>query len=325
MCTALRFHNGDTYFGRNLDYDISFLEEIVFLPRAFPLSYRFLETNKDHYAILGMAHVEEKTPLFYDAFNEKGLGIVGLNFVSNAYFPKERNPKRKNVCQYEFLTYLLSTCQNISEVKKMLNEISVIDVPFSEKLPNSSLHYLVADEKESIVLEFTKEGLKIYPNEFDCLTNNPPFDKMSFLPNLYMSLSTKDPKNTFSDNCEMNCFSRGMGGMFLPGDLSSTSRFIRASFALANSKCEKKEESSVSQFFHILKNVEQPRGLCEVRQGSYEITIYSSCMNLQKGIYYYTTYENPRICSVRMKKEELQEKEMRRYPLLDKLDVVYQN
>ena len=116
-----------------------------------------------------------------------------------------------------------------------------------------------------------------------------------------------------------------MGAMGLPGDLSSSSRFIRAAFTKMNSVSGSSEEESVSQFFHILGAVEQQRGCCEVAKGKYEITIYTSCCNADKGIYYYTTYDNHRINAVDMHRENLDGSELIRYPLLKDEDIFRQN
>ena len=51
-------------------------------------------------------------------------------------------------------------------------------------------------------------------------------------------------------------------------------------------------------------------------EGKYEITIYSSCCNTDKGIYYYTTYENSQITGVDMMKEDLEGREVIVYPLI---------
>ncbi len=52
-----------------------------------------------------------------------------------------------------------------------------------------------------------------------------------------------------------------MGGMGLPGDLSSQNRFAKVAFTKMNAKSGEDEESSASQFFHIRESVEQQRGL----------------------------------------------------------------
>ena len=131
-----------------------------------------------------------------------------------------------------------------------------------------------------------------------------------------MNLSPKSPKNNFSDKLNLNMYSRGMGSIGLPGDLSSQSRFVRAAFVKTNSVSGETESESVSQFFHILGAVEQQKGCCEVTDGKFEYTIYTSCCNGDKGIYYYTTYENHQITGVDMNKENLNSDILISYPLI---------
>lgn len=170
--------------------------------------------------------------------------------------------------------------------------MNLINTPFNDQLPLAQLHWIISDAEESITVEAVKDGIKIYNNPVGVLTNNPPFDKQLFALNNYINLSNKAPKNTFATNLELQQYSRGMGAIGLPGDLSSQSRFVRASFVKMNSVSGEDENESVSQFFHILNSVEQQRGCCQLEDGKYEITIYTSCCNATKGIYYYTTYNN---------------------------------
>ena len=51
MCTAVTYQTNHFYFGRTLDYESSYGEEIVILPRKFPLSFLHRETVTQHYAI----------------------------------------------------------------------------------------------------------------------------------------------------------------------------------------------------------------------------------------------------------------------------------
>ena len=48
----------------------------------------------------------------------------------------------------------------------------------------------------------------------------------------------------------------------------------------------------------------------------YEITIYSSCCNLDEGIYYYTTYDNRQITAVFMHHENLDSNTLINYDLI---------
>lgn len=146
-----------------------------------------------------------------------------------------------------------------------------------------------------------------------------------FLLNQYISLSSKQPDNTFSKMLDLQQYSRGMGAIGLPGDLSSTSRFARVAFTKLNSISGDSEEESVSQFFHILGSVDQQRGCCEVADGKYEITLYTSCCNANKGIYYYTSYDNSQISAVDMNRENLEGSNLIKYPLLTKGQIMWQN
>ncbi|WP_370767462.1 choloylglycine hydrolase [Ruminococcus sp.] len=324
MCTAATYKTKDFYFGRTLDYEFSYGDEITVTPRNYAFDFRHTSDCISHYAIIGMAHIVGNYPLYYDAINEKGLGMAGLNFVGNAVYAKPVSGK-ENIAQFEFIPYILGKCANINEAKSLLASINLTDTPFSEKLPTAQLHWIIADENGCITVESMADGLHIYDNSVGVLTNNPPFETQMFMLNNYMSLSPKQPQNTFANGLALNSYSRGMGALGLPGDLSSASRFARVAFTKMNSISADSENESVSQFFHILGSVDQQRGCCEVSEGKYEITIYTSCCNTTKGIYYYTTYNNHQISAVDMRKENLDSTELIRYPLIEEQQINFQN
>lgn len=324
MCTAATYKTEDFYFGRTLDYESSYGEEIVIMPRNFRLVFLNTGVLENHYAVIGTAHIAGGYPLFYDAMNEKGLCMAGLNFVGNAHYFKNVQGK-DNIAQYEFIPWILAKCTDVKEAEDLISRINITDTPFNEKMPVGQLHWIIADRNKSITVEAVADGIKVYDNPLGVLTNNPPFDEQMFRLNDYMNLSPKQPKNNFSDKLELKTYSRGMGALGLPGDLSSQSRFVRVAFVKANSVSGKSENESVSQFFHILGSVDQQRGCCEVTAGKYEITIYTSCCNADKGIYYYTTYDNHRISAVDMRKENLNGNELVAYPMLNEELINYQN
>lgn len=324
MCTAITYKTNDMYFGRTLDYDFSYFEEVTVTPRNFPFRFRNGIELNEHYAIIGMACVVEDYPLYYDAVNEKGLCIAGLNFTLSACYGKENNDKI-NIAQFELVPWLLSRCASVGQVRRELCEINITSMPFNEELPAAKLHWMIADRNEAITVEAVKEGIKIYENPVGVLTNEPPFDVQLFRLNDYMHLSSRRPQNLFSESLDLTAYSRGMGALGLPGDLSSSSRFIRAAFVKMNSVSKNGEEESVGQFFHILGAVEQQRGCCVVEKGGYEITMYTSCCNADKGIYYYTTYNNHRITAVDMHKEDLSARRLIHYPLIVSESIMRQN
>ncbi|OKZ58102.1 MAG: choloylglycine hydrolase, partial [Clostridiales bacterium 44_9] len=266
MCTAATYKTKDFYFGRTLDYEISYGDQVVITPRNYVFDLREGGQLKNHYAMIGMACVMENYPLYYDAVNEKGLGIAGLNFVGNASYKKPVEGK-DNITQFELIPWILGKCATVKEARQLLKNMNLIDTPFLPDLPVAQLHWIIADKEES-------------------------FNYQMFNLNNYMQLAVENRSNTFSENLKLNQYSRGMGGMGLPGDLSSQSRFVRVAFVKMNSLSGDSEEESVSQFFHILGSVDQQRGCCKLGEDKYEITLYTSCCNTDKGIYYYNTYDN---------------------------------
>lgn len=315
MCTAVTYKTGDFYFGRTLDFDVSYGEEVVLTTRRFPLPFRQVGTRDNHYAILGMAHVAAGYPLYYDGVNEKGLAMAGLNFVGYAHY-RNPMPQKENIAQFEVIPWILAQCASVAEARGLLGRINITGEPFSAALPAAQLHWLLADREEAVTVEAGKDGLKIWDNPVGVLTNNPAFDDQLFRLNDYMHLSPKEPENRFSRTLSLRPYSRGMGALGLPGDLSSQSRFVRAAFVKMNSLSGSGEAESVSQFFHILDSVAQPRGCCDLGDGRQEMTLYASCCNGDKGIYYYTTYGNRQITAVHMHREDLDSSCLFRYQLI---------
>ncbi len=324
MCTAATYKTIDHYFGRNLDLEYSYHETVTITPQNYEFIFRNGKKLSKHYALIGMAYISDNYPLYYDAINEKGLGMAGLNFPGNAFY-FEKNPNKDNVAPFEFIPWILTQCKNIQEAKELLKNINISNINFSQELPASPLHWIIADQNESIVVESIKDGLKIYDNPVGILTNNPTFDYQLFNLNNYMSLSIEQPNNNFSSKLDLKPYSRGMGGMGLPGDLSSASRFVKAVFTKMNSLSGTSESESISQFFHILSSVAQQRGCVHMGHNQFEITIYSSCCNMDKGIYYYTTYENSQITAVNMHNEDLSRSDLISYPLITSQHILNQN
>lgn len=321
MCTAISYRTKDHYFGRNLDLEYSYKESVTITPRNF--CFRNLPIKGNQYALIGMAYIQDGYPLYYDAINENGLSMAGLSFEGNCIYNNEISGM-DNIASFELIPWILRQCKSIYEAKNLIQNLNITNKSFSKELQPSPLHWIICDSSESIVLEQTKNGLCVYDNPVGALTNNPSFDIQLHNLNNYMMLSPKQPQNTFGGNIDLSLYSRGMGALGLPGDLSSPSRFVRAAFTKANSLCDISENSSVSQFFHILASVEQTRGCVEVGK-NFEITIYSSCCNTNNGIYYYKTYDNSRITAIDMHKEDLNGTDLVSYELIKNQDIKYQN
>lgn len=324
MCTAIAFRTRDHYFGRTLDLDRSYGEMVTFTPRKFPLDFGNGELQDLHFALIGMAHVPDGHPLYFDAVNERGVAMAGLNFVGHAQY-QSADKGCYNIPHYDLIPWVLGQCTDVSQARELLSTTRITGHDFSRELPAAQLHWLIADREETITLECTKEGLRIWENPVGVLTNNPPFDQQLFRLNDFMHLSPLPPRNRFSPELELVPYSHGMGALGLPGDLSSQSRFVRAAFTKLNSRCGDSEEESMGQFFHILDSVSQTRGCCQVGTERFEHTIYTCCCNMDKGIYYYTTYGNRQITALHMGREDPNGEQLIRWPLIREQKVLHEN
>lgn len=323
MCTAMVWRNKNTYFGRTLDIEKSYGEKLVVTPRHFPLQFRNGKIIENHYAFIGMAVMGDHTPLYFDAMNEKGLAMAALNFPEYAcYFPEQKG--MQNIAPFEVMKWVLAQCATCEEAVETMKNMNLTDVPFSALQPLTPLHWMIADKEKTFVAESVEDGMHIYENKVDVMTNSPPFPYHMMHLCDYMHLSPLPPENHF-ETVPLKPYSRGMGALGLPGDWSSASRFVRAAYVKAWGICGEDESGLVNQFFRMMGAVEHPRGCVRLDDGRYQITAYTCCMNTSSGVYYYRTYENSCISSVDMHHCNLEGSYPYMFPIADKMIINSQN
>ena len=264
MCTGIWFEN--RFFGRTLDWMESYGEKLVAAPRNFKFEFRFVDGMESHFAMMGMAVVSDNYPLFYEGFNEAGLGMAGLFFEEDTVY-HDRCEGKINVAPFEMIPYILGQCKSVKEARSKLDNMNIVNERFNERWGTSPLHWMLADKKECIVVESLENGLKVYDNNYGVMTNSPTFDKQVSNYNNYMNLYNN-----------------------LPGNWSSMSRFVRAVYMRNNSKLRDIDDR-VEHFFRMLDYVSQIRGCNQDKDRDEEITLYSCCQDLDKGIYYYAIYQ----------------------------------
>lgn len=324
MCTALTFRGNHHYFGRNLDLKYSYEEQVTLTPRNFTIQFRCAPPLMTHHAILGMAYVQEGYPLYYDAMNEAGLAMAGLNFPGYAvYHP--RRAGADNITPFELIPWVLGQCANIEQARALLRRVSLLEENFSPELPLTPMHWIAADREKAIVIEPLEEGLRVYDAPVEVLTNTPPFHWQMTNLSWFRSLSSLPPENRLAPELKLPLLSRGMGAVGLPGDLSSPSRFVRAAFTRWNPPQNLPLEEELPHFFHLLGSVAQVRGTVRLPEGGEVRTIYSSCCDLDEGLYCYNTYENSRVSAVNLHRENLEGDRLVSYPLRRKADIFLQN
>lgn len=266
MCTAIRYGAAMPFFGRTLDYHRSFGETVTVMPRRYPLVWVEGGREDAHYSVIGMTadlNFSGGYPLFYDGVNEKGLAMAGLNFTQSAVYVGAHEGKR-GVAVHEVIPYILGKCASVDEAREALSDVRITDVPFGfsngKKMPSARLHWMLADQKESMVVESVREGLMCYPNPVGVLANEPPFP---------VQLAAREKRSEKEP---------------LPMDFSSPSRFLRGSAALAEA-LDDSREGGAEDFFRIMAAVSLPWEGTLRQNGVRWFTLYTCCMALTEGRY----------------------------------------
>jgi choloylglycine hydrolase len=329
MCTALTLttKDGQHLFGRNMDIEFSFNQAPHLVPRNF--KYRNVATNEINttkYAMIGMGTIIDNHPLFGEAMNEKGLACAGLNFPGFSYYEESTIEGKYNIPPYDLILWILSNFETIEELKPELENLNIVKRTLNKSTPLPTLHWIVSDKNgDCIVIENTKEKLSIYDNKVGVLTNSPTFDWHVINLRQYMGIKPTQPDNTKWNKQDLSPLGQGLGTVGLPGNFSPASRFIRTVFYKNSLESKNEEFCGISEFFHILNNVAMINGVVATPEGKSDLTQYTSCMNQEKGIYYYNTYNNNQINAIDMKKENLNSKYIKVFPYRDKLVINNEN
>lgn len=314
MCTCIELTTRDHYFGRNLDLEQGFGHKVVITPRNHDLLLCSGKVLTTRYAMIGMAATRDDRPLYAEAANERGLAMAGLYFPGSArYFPPDAT--HLNLAAHELIPWFLGRYASVAELRDDLSRLRITDVPAAPDLPVAALHWMLCDDRECLVLEQMQDGLRVSENDVGVLTNNPPFAYHRINLDTYLNLTPRYPANRFAPQTPLHPYGLGMGAVGLPGDSSPASRFVRAAFHRLNSRCEETEPDSVAQFFHLLDAVAVARGMAYTADGRPEYTLYSSCINTTRGVYYYKTYENSTVTAVPMTEAEMSAPGLSVHPL----------
>ncbi|MBQ3470027.1 choloylglycine hydrolase [Candidatus Saccharibacteria bacterium] len=297
MCTGVRFNDdkGNMFFGRNLDWSVGYGQKIVVTPKGYKYQSAFLGELTPKHALIGMGIVEEGKPLYFDCGNEAGLAIAGLNFPGYAQYEANAVDGKTNIAAYEFPLWIAMNFKTVDEVEEALKSVVIVAKPINDKYPVSLLHYIIGDAKRSIVVEYTADGMQIFHNDVDVLTNQPGYAWHRENLRNYMNLSSVDPGTIKWDKAELSVFGSGSLMRGIPGDYYSPSRFVRVAYLNTHYPAKSSEEENVSRLFHTLAGVAMIDGAAAMADGKFEKTVYTGGYSAATKTYYYNTYEDPTI------------------------------
>lgn len=300
MCTSIRFSDGSghLYLARNLDWTQGYGERVVVTPTGVEVPSPFGAVPSIRHAVIGMAIVEEGTPLYFDCGNDAGLAVAGLNFPGYARYAQEPVEGATNVAAYEFPLWVTSQFSSVDEVEAALRSLAIVDKPINDRYPSSLLHWIIGDATRAIVVEATDEGVQVFDDDVDVLANQPGFGWHHENLRNYLNVGPEFPEETEVGRARLAPFGSGSHMRGIPGDYYSPSRFVRAAYVNAHYPQKSTEEENVSRAFHTLQQVAMVDGSAAMGSGEFETTIYTGLFSARTTTYYWSTYDDPAVQSV---------------------------
>lgn len=206
-------------------------------------------------------------PCYFDCANEAGLAIAGLNFPGYAQFAEAPEEGAVNVAAYEFPLWVAASFSTVAEVREALKGVVIVAKAPSEGYGVAQLHWLVGDGKESIVIECQADGMHVYDDGLDVLTNQPPFPWHTENVRNYMHIETAHPEAVTWTRDTLRAFGSGAGMIGFPGGYDPASRFVRAAFLNAHYPAEEGEAANVTRLFRTLEGASMCKGGAQMADG----------------------------------------------------------
>lgn len=294
MCTAIRFTDdeGRMYFGRNLDWVRGYGERVIASPSTAVVPAAFARSGDRPVGrdVIGMGFVFEGFPLYFDCGNDAGLAVAGLNFPQSARYADSCVDGSINVAAYEFPFWVARNFSSVDEIRRALPDVNIVGVPLSPQLPVANLHWLIGDAVGSIVVECMDDGVHVWDNDVDVLSNEPDYGWNRINLRNYLTLENGDPSSAAWGDEILSPFGSGMGMHGIPGDFSGPSRFVKAAFVNTHYPVQTGEGENVARLYRTLATVAVPEGCVKTASGAYEKTLYTSCFSSSSMTYYHASY-----------------------------------
>lgn len=249
------------------------------------------------YGYVGIA--VENDAFIMEGINEAGLA-AGLFYFPEygEYMPYKEADKSMCVSDMQFVSWVLSTCTSIDEMLALMPTIRVVGID-----PRAStVHWRVSEESgRQVVVEIVNQQVIVYENPLGVLTNSPELTWHLTNLNNYVNLVSGSIYQREIGSLDLRAFGGGSGLHGLPGDMTPSSRFVRAAFFQSTAPRLEKPEHTVVQAFHLLNNFDIPIGiqftdsdLVPDMPSATQLTIATDLKN--RRLYYRTMYNSSIRC-----------------------------
>jgi choloylglycine hydrolase len=299
-CTGITLHarDGATISARTIDWAEAATDNIyMVIPRGHTEQSLLPDGSQNgiqftsRYGFVGLG--AQRPEFVIDGTNETGLNAALFYFPDYGEYQKYDESMRDiTLSDIQVVSWILANFSSIDELKNNINNVRIV----STEPGASTVHWRITEASgRAVVMEIINGTPTFHEDEIGVITNAPNFTWQHTNLNNYVNLKsgTAAPMQLGPDT--LQSFSGGTGLLGLPGDFSSPSRFVRASF-FSNMTIEQPDgPDTVNQAFHILNNFDVPFGTAFAKgrepvkmPSATQWTIASDLKN--KVVYYHTMY-----------------------------------
>lgn len=260
----------------------------------------------------------EYEPFVVEGMNEAGLS-AGLFFFPQygEYAPYVEAENAKTLCDMQFVSWVLSQFSTIDQVKAAIKDIDLVTL--NHKI--GAVHWRIAEPNgRMVVLEVVNGVPNFYENTLGVLTNAPGFKWHLTNLNNYINLEPGSaPDQTIKPGITLMPLGHGSGMLGLPGDFTSPSRFVRATFYQTTSPVWATGFETVVQAFHILNNFDIPVGSqhakADIPKGLPSATQFTAVTDQTAMKLYYRTAWNSNIRCINLNDIDFHKVKFQSHPL----------
>ncbi|EDZ66275.1 Acyl-coenzyme A:6-aminopenicillanic acid acyl-transferase subfamily [Nitrosococcus oceani AFC27] len=285
-CTRVLWNDSglNVVVGRTMDWPESTQPEIVVFPRGMKRDGGLLGTEtavKVNPAKWTSKYASMVVPVYgigtADGFNEAGLAIHMLYLENTDFGP--RDPSKPGVQAGLWGQYALDNGATVDQALPLLKKIQPVMVEMHGH--KATVHLALEDATgDSAILEYINGKLVIHHGrQYRVMTNDPSYDQQ-------LALLQKMKKEVD--------FTHPSSNTPLPGNVSATDRFQRASYFSALLPKPKDEREEVASILSIMRNVSVPFGAPYQSFGIYN-TEYRTVTDLDTKRYYFELTTAPNV------------------------------
>ncbi|WP_226390380.1 linear amide C-N hydrolase [Penaeicola halotolerans] len=292
-CTRVVYKgpNGTVLTGRTMDFSLEIPANQWIFPRGMKRTGEVGKNSIEWVSKYGSLAVSSWDISISDGMNEKGLVANMLWLVESEYpsFNKEGNTKGLAISLWA--QYVLDNFATVSEAVEALSKESFAIV--SDFIPGTNkfttVHLSISDASgDSAIFEYIGGKLVIHHDPcYTVMTNDPAYDKQLAIAKYWENIP---------------------GKTFLPGSVTASDRFARASFFIKAIPQTDDTRIAVASVFSVIRNVSVPYGFEIEGYPNLSTTRWRAVADQKNLVYYFETALTPNAFWVDLKKIDFSEK-----------------